>query len=81
MLALIIQIPGYECEVERYARIPTITTNIIFKNREMTEENIREAEKELDENTLNLEAAQIVEERKSLQWLKDEMRRVNESGN
>lgn len=58
-----------------------MTTDIIFKDREQTEENIREAEKELDENMLNLEVRKIVEERKSLRWLKDEMRWVNGSGN
>ncbi len=38
-----------------------MTTDIAFGERENTEENIRFAEKELDDNTLNLETRQIVE--------------------
>lgn len=36
-----------------------------------TAENLRLAEEELDMNTLGLEEAFIVEERKTLQWLKE----------
>jgi hypothetical protein len=49
-----------------------MATDIAFGNHEKTEENLRLAEKELDENMLGLEG-QIVEERKTLQWLKDEL--------
>lgn len=52
---------------------PTITTKMVFDEREISEENVREAEKELDKNTLGLDALQIVEERKSLQWIKAEL--------
>ena len=34
--------------------------------------------RELDENLLDPEEGQIVEERKTLQWLKDELRREKE---
>jgi hypothetical protein len=47
--------------------------DIAFGKRERTEGNLLLAEKELDENTLGLEERQIVEERKTLQWLKDEL--------
>jgi hypothetical protein len=50
-----------------------MATDIAFGNHERTEGNLRLAEKELDENTLGLEEGQIVEERKTLQWLKDEL--------
>jgi hypothetical protein len=51
----------------------TMAIDIAFGKRERTEGNLRLAEKELDENTLGLEERQIVEERKTLQWLKDEL--------
>jgi len=54
-----------------------MTTDIAFGKREKTEENIRLAEKELDDNTLDLETGQIVEERKTLQWLKEELQQDN----
>jgi hypothetical protein len=50
-----------------------MTTDIAFGKREITEGNIRLAEKELDDNTLDLETGQVVEERKTLQWLKEEL--------
>jgi hypothetical protein len=59
-------------------RRPTMVTDIAFGNHERTEGNIRLAERELDENTLGLEEGQVVEERKSLQWLKDELTKENE---
>jgi hypothetical protein len=55
-----------------------MTTSIAFGNHERTEGNLRIAEKELDENTLGLEEGQIVEERKTLQWLEDELRQQKE---
>lgn len=61
----------------RHHDCPTVTTDIAFGKREKTEENIRLAEKELDENTLNLEIGQIMEERKTLQWLKEELQQEN----
>lgn len=48
-----------------------MTTQIAFKRIANTPENLRLAEDELDVNTLGLEEGQIVEERKTLQWLKD----------
>ena len=54
-----------------------MTTDIVFGKHEKTEENIRLAERELDDNTLNLETRQIVEERKTLQWLKEELQQDN----
>jgi hypothetical protein len=55
-----------------------MATDIAFGNHEKTEENLCLAEKELDENTLGLEEGQILEERKTLQWLKDELRKEKE---
>ena len=55
-----------------------MATDIAFGNHEKTEENLRLAEKELDENTLGLEEGQILEESKTLQWLKDELRKEKE---
>jgi hypothetical protein len=49
-----------------------MTTDIAFGNHERAEGNLRLAKKELNKNTLGLEEGQIVEERKTLQWLKDE---------
>ena len=54
-------------------RKPTMTTNIAFGKISKTEENLRLAEQQLDQNTLGLEEGQIVEERKTLQWLKDDL--------
>lgn len=56
-------------------RKPTMTTNIAFGKISKTEENLRLAEQQLDQNTLRLEEGQIVEERKTLQWLKDDLSR------
>jgi hypothetical protein len=56
-------------------RRPTITTDIAFGKTSKTEENLRLAEEQLDQNTLGLEEGQIVEERKTLQWLKDDLSR------
>ncbi|KAF8858140.1 hypothetical protein BDZ45DRAFT_408744 [Acephala macrosclerotiorum] len=67
----------HECEIIRHGDSPTMTTDIAFGKREKTEENIRLAEKELDDNTLDLETRQIVEERKTLQWLKEELQQDN----
>ena len=50
-----------------------MTTNIAFGKISKTEENLRLAEQQLDQNTLGLEEGQIVEERKTLQWLKDDL--------
>lgn len=50
-----------------------MTTNIAFGKISKTEENLRLAEQQLDQNTLRLEEGQIVEERKTLQWLKDDL--------
>jgi hypothetical protein len=52
-----------------------MTTNIVFGKISKTEENLRLAEQQLDQNTLRLEEGQIVEERKTLQWLKDDLSR------
>jgi hypothetical protein len=46
-----------------------MTTNIAFGNIRKTDGNLQLAEDELDNNTLGIEEAQIVEERKTLQWL------------
>jgi len=55
-----------------------MATDIAFGNHERTDGNIRLAERELDENTLGLKEGQIVEERKILQWLKDELWKEHE---
>ncbi|KIM99143.1 hypothetical protein OIDMADRAFT_30781 [Oidiodendron maius Zn] len=66
----------HQSEVVRYMRKPTMTTNIAFGKISTTEENLRLAEQQLDQNTLRLEEGQIVEERKTLQWLKDDLFRT-----
>jgi hypothetical protein len=40
----------------------------------LTEENLRLAKEELDDNTLSLEELQIIEERKTLRWLWEKIR-------
>jgi hypothetical protein len=48
-----------------------MTTEIAFNNIANTPENLRLAEEQLNLNTLGLEEGQVVEERKTLQWLRD----------
>lgn len=48
-----------------------MTIKIAFKEVALSAENLRLAEEELDLNSLGLEEGQIVEERKTLRWLKD----------
>jgi hypothetical protein len=69
---------GHQCEIARHMGRPTMATDIAFGNRERTEGNIHLARRELDENRLGLEEGQIAEERKTLQWLKNELRKENE---
>jgi hypothetical protein len=52
-----------------------MTADIAFGNHERTEGDLHLAEKELDENRLDLKEGQIVKESKTLQWLKDELRK------
>jgi hypothetical protein len=46
-----------------------MTTNIAFGITRKTVGNLRLAKEKLDNNTLSLEEAQILEERKTLKWL------------
>lgn len=71
------QIQGHKCEIIRHCRSPTMTTDIAFGKRERTMENVLLAEKELDDNALDLEIGQILEERKTLRWLKEELQQDN----
>jgi hypothetical protein len=48
-----------------------VVTNIAFGKLPKTRENLQLAEEELDENKLGLEEGQIIEERKTLQWLRE----------
>jgi hypothetical protein len=50
-----------------------MTTEIAYRTIKNTKANLQLAEDELDKNTLGLEEAQIIEERKTLQWLWVEM--------
>jgi len=69
----------HQCELLRYWRNPTITICIVFGQHARNEENIQLAQKELDGNDLDREEDQIVEERKTLRWLRNELARERAS--
>ena len=59
--------------------IETKATLMALKRLEKTEENVRLAEEELDENRFGFEEDRITEERKSLQWVREEMQKEREA--
>jgi hypothetical protein len=72
---LISVITGYQSEILRIGEIETKATLLALKRLERTEENVRLAEEELDENKFRFEEDRVTEERKSLQWVQEEMQK------
>lgn len=57
----------------------TITTRLVFKKIDRTNENVRLAEGELSRNDFGLEEDWIAVERESLHWIRDGMKKERES--
>lgn len=72
---------GYQSEFLRLEETATVTkaTLLTLRRMERTVENVRLAEEELNENKFGFEEDRITEERKSLQWVREEMQRELQS--
>lgn len=62
---------GYQCEVLRAWGIKTKATLLVLGKLERTQENMRLAELELQENPDRLADNEIAEERKTLAWVQE----------
>lgn len=60
---------------DSFQPIVSKATLLTVRKLERTEENVRLAEEELNENKFGFEENRITEERKSLQWVREEMQR------
>ena len=64
---------GYQCEVRRYWGEITKVTSMAFRKIPRTAENMRLAEIELDQNPFGYTEDQIAEERKTLEWVRQQI--------
>jgi hypothetical protein len=67
---------GYQCEALRIWHGETTTATLLALGRlEKSDDNIRRAELELQENAAGMDDDRIAEERKSLAWVQEEIQK------
>jgi len=70
---------GYQSEIRRVWGVGPKALDMAFYRIPRTMENLRFAEEELDKNTLAFTEDRIAEERKTLEWVRQEMEKESQA--